>query len=65
MLYSTSNTYQWKRKFYLFPNKISRKLPKPERKFLADMNYGILSSKDCLLTDISTCLHEPSNENTL
>ena len=64
MLYSTSNTYQLKREILSFSYKISRKLPKPERKFMADMNYGILSSKSCLLSDISACLHEPSNENT-
>ena len=62
MLYSTSNTYQMKREILSFSNKISRKLPKPERKFMADMNYGILSSKSCLLTDISSCLHEPSKK---
>ena len=62
MLYSTSNTYQMKREILSFSKKISRRLPKPERKFMADMNYGILSSQSSLLTDIADCLHEPSRK---
>ncbi len=58
----TSNTYQMKREILTFSNKISRKLPKPERKFIADMNYGILASGSCLLTDIAHHLHEPSRK---
>lgn len=42
----TSNTYKMKR----------------ERKFIADMNYGILASKSCILTDIVDQLHEPSKK---
>ena len=44
MVNSTSNTYQMKREILSFSNKISRKLPKPEKKFIADMNYGISGS---------------------
>lgn len=62
MLNSTSITYQMKREILSFSNKISRKLPKPERKFMADMNYGILASGSCLLTDIVDQLHEPSRK---
>ena len=62
MVNSTSNTYQMKREILSFSNKISRKLPKPERKFFADMNYGILASGSCLLTDIVDQLHEPSRK---
>lgn len=62
MLNSTSITYQMKREILSFSNKISRKLPKPERKFMADMNYGILASGSCLLTDIVDHLHEPSRK---
>lgn len=51
-----------KREILSFSNKISRKLPKPERKFIADMNYGILASGSCLLTDIVGQLHEPSRK---
>ncbi len=58
----TSNTYQMKREILSFSNKISRNLPKPERKFIADMNYGILASGSCLLTDIVEKLHEPSRK---
>ncbi len=58
----TSNTYQMKREILSFSNKISRNLPKPERKFIADMNYGILSSGSCILTDIVDQLQEPSKK---
>lgn len=62
MVNFTSNTYQMKREILSFSNKISKKLPKPERKFMADMNYGILASNSCLLTDIVDQLHEPSRK---
>ena len=62
MVNFTSNTYQMKREILSFSNKISRNLPKPERKFIADMNYGILASGSCLLTDIVDQLHEPSKK---
>ena len=63
MVNCTSKTYQMKREILTFSNKISRKLPKPEKKFIADMNYGILASNSCLLTDIVDQLHEHSEEN--
>lgn len=62
MVNFTSNTYQMKREILSFSNKISKKLPKPERKFIADMNYGILASRSCLLTDIVDQLHEPARK---
>lgn len=58
----TSITYQMKREILNFSNKISAKLSKPERKFYADMTYGMLAAKSCLLTDISDQLHEPSKK---
>ncbi len=51
-----------KREILSFSNKISRNLPKPERKFIADTNYGILSSGSCILTDIVDQLQEPSRK---
>ena len=62
MAHFTSNTYQLKRKILNFTNKISRKLTKPDRKFTADMTYGILASQSCLLTDIADHLHESSKK---
>lgn len=59
MVNFTSNTYQIKREILSFSNKISKNIPKPDRKFIADMNYGILASGSCLLTDIVDRLHEP------
>ena len=58
----TSNTYKMKREILTFSNKISKNLSKPERKFMADMNYGMLASGSCLLTDIADKLHEPSRK---
>ena len=40
MTHFTSNTYQMKRKIINFTNKISKHLPKPERKFTADITYA-------------------------
>ena len=51
-----------KREILTFSNKFSKKLPKPERKFMADMNYGMLASNSCLLTDIVDQLHERSQK---
>ena len=62
MANSTSITYRLKRKILTFTNKISRRLSKPDRKFTADMVYGILASKSCLLTDISDQLHETTHK---
>ena len=58
----TSNTYQMEREILTFSNKISRQLSKPDRKFSADMTYGMLASNSCLLTDIVDQLHEPSKK---
>ena len=58
----TSNTYQIKREILSFSKKLTKKLPKPEQKFVADMNYGMLASGSCLLTDIVDQLHEPSKK---
>ena len=62
MTYSTSNTYTLKREILTFSNKISRHLSKPDRKFTADMTYGMLAAGSCLLTDIVDQLHEHSKK---
>ena len=62
MLNSTTNTYQMKREILVFSNKISRRLSKPEKKFTADMTYGVLASESCLLTDIVDQLHEDAKK---
>ena len=38
MVHLELNTYQMKREILSFSHKISKSLPKPERKFIADMN---------------------------
>lgn len=62
MVNFTSNIYQMKREILNFSNKISRKLSKPDKKFTADMLYGMLASQSCLLTDIVDQLHENSKK---
>lgn len=62
MFDSTTYTYQLKREILSFSNKFSKHLSRPDKKFNADMLYGILASKSCLLTDISDWLHEPAKK---
>ena len=62
MAYFTSNTYTLKRKILSFTNKISKHLSKPEKKFAADITYGMLASESCRLTDVVDQLHESSKK---
>lgn len=62
MFNSTTNAYTLKREILTFSNKISRQLSKPERKFPADMTYGMLAAQSCLLTNIVDRLHENSKK---
>lgn len=62
MAHFTSNTYQMKREILTFLRKISGRLPKPDRKFTADITYGMLASGSCLLTDVVDQLHEESKK---
>ncbi len=48
-----------------FSNKISKHLSKPDKKFSADMTYGMLAAGSCLLTDVVDQLHEDINYITL
>ena len=57
-----TNAYSLKREILNFTNKISKKLSKPDRKFTADMTYGMLASGSCLLTDVVDQLHETSRK---
>lgn len=58
----TSKTYTLKREIVNFANKISAHLPKPDKKFTADITYGMLASGSCLLTDVADQLHEHSKK---
>ena len=58
----TSNTYTLKRKILTFTNKFSKRLSKPESKFVADITYGLLASGSCLLTDVADQLHETTKK---
>lgn len=54
----TSNPHQMKREILAFSNIISRHLNKPERKFIADMNFGILvPAVVCLPISPTTLTH--------
>jgi hypothetical protein len=59
---STSNTYSMKREILTFSNKLSKNLSKPDRKFLAEMTYGMLGARSCLLTDVVDQLHEATKK---
>ncbi len=62
MTYSTTKTYTLKRDILSFTNKISNKLSKPDRKFTADITYGMLAAGSCLLTDVVDQLHEDAKK---
>jgi hypothetical protein len=62
MSYSTTKTYTLKREILSFTNKISNKLSKPDRKFTADITYGMLAAGSCLLTDVVDQLHEDTKK---
>ena len=62
MSYSTTVTYQMKRDILSFSHLISQKSHKPDKKFAADMIYGILASGSCHLTDIVDQLHEKTKK---
>lgn len=63
MSQSTATTYTLKREIYSFLNKLSRHLPKPDKKFSADITYGTLASGSCLLTDVVNQLHKNSKRS--
>ena len=54
----TTNTYEMKREIINFSNKISKGLNKKETKFIKDMEYGIASSGNTLISNISRSLEE-------
>ncbi len=62
MTHSTTKTYTLKRDILSFTSKISNKLSKPDRKFTADITYGMLAAGSCLLTDVVDQLHEDTKK---
>lgn len=58
----TSNTYILERKISAILSKISKPLSRPDKKFVADITYGMLASGSCLLTDVADQLHEPTKK---
>ena len=62
MSHYTTDTYKMKREIIHFSKKISHGLSTPDRKFTADMVYGIVASQSCLLTKISQRLQEKTKK---
>lgn len=58
MTYSITDTYKMKREIINFTKKFSVDLSYPDKRFFADMTYGILASQSCLLTRIAQTLQE-------
>lgn len=62
----TMNTYEMKREIVNFSKKICKNSDKPTSKFTSDMIYGILKSKDILLSSIADALQEKTKKaNTI
>ena len=62
----TTNTYEVKRDILNFSKKISEGLCKPDKKFIADMLYGIEKSGSILFSDIARALNEENKlKNTI
>ena len=62
----TTNIYQMKREILTYSKKISKDCLRDNQKFTADMIYGLLASKSCMLSDISHELQEPiRKKNTI
>lgn len=55
----TKETYQTKREILTFSKKIAKGTRKPTFKFIQDMTYGLLASKNCYLSEIARLLNEP------
>ena len=63
---STTNTYQMKRDILNYSKKISNGCVRDKQKFTADMIYGLLAAKSCVLSEIAHELQEPiRKKNTI
>lgn len=58
----TMNTYEMKRDIVNFSEKICKSCDKPSSKFVTDMVYGILKSKNILLSGIADALQEKTKK---
>ncbi len=62
----TMNTYEMKREIVNFSKKVCKNSNKSTSKFVNDMIYGILKSKDILLSSIAEALQEKTKKlNTI
>ncbi len=58
MRYSTTRVYETKRGILNYSSKISAGTKKDQQKFVADMIYGRLASKSCILSQMADALRE-------
>ena len=58
MRHSTTDTYQLKREILIFSNRLSHGAFKDQQKFAADMIYGILGARSCVLSRVADVLQE-------
>lgn len=62
----TTKTYQMKREILTYSKKISKGCLRDKQKFTADMIYGLLAAKSCVLSEIAHELQEPiRKKNTI
>ena len=62
----TTNTGVMKREIFKFTEKISEGMARPFQKFAADMCYGAMASKSCLISEMAQALQEDTQKmNTI
>lgn len=62
----TTNTGVMKREIFKFTEKISENMARPFQKFAADMCYGAMASKSCLISEMAQALQEDTQKiNTI
>lgn len=62
----TTNTGVLKREIFKFTEKISAGITRPFHKFAADLCYGIMASKSCLISEVAQALQEDTRKiNTI
>lgn len=62
MEYNNTKTYEMKRSILRYAGKITAGLSYSEKKFAADITYGMLASNSCLLTDVAQRLQEDTKK---
>ena len=58
----TTKTGVLKRAIFKFAGKISAGMPRPFQKFVADMCYGAMAARSCVLSKIAQALQEDTQK---